>query len=82
MIICQRVESNFVIFYCVKRRIRILMQKKINIRTGCGTSECLMTSIILSIRNWALSLYLSFLPAYRIKHILSKDFIFFLVSNV
>jgi len=50
--------------------------------TGCGAYECLITSLILSIRRLALSVYLSFLPAYRIKQILSKDLIFFFVSIV
>lgn len=82
IIICHRFANNFVNFYGLILRINILKQKNINISTGCGASVFLITSIILSINNCAFSLYLSFLPAYSIKHILSNDFIFFFVYKL
>lgn len=82
IIICHKFANSLVSFYGLILRMRILKQKKIKIKTGWGASVFFITSIILSISSWAFSLYLSFLPAYKIKQILSKDLIFFLVYKL
>ena len=77
---CHKFANNFVSLSGLVLKIKILMQKKIKIKTGGGASAFFITSIILSIKKCALSIYLSFLPANKIKQILSNDLIFFFVS--
>ncbi len=59
---CHSDASSLVSLSCEVRRMRTLRQKKTRISTGCGASECLMTSLILSTKRWARSVYLSLRP--------------------
>lgn len=63
-------------------RINILTQNKIRIKiAGWACSGSLITSIMLSINYLSLFLYLSMLPLYMRKQILSKFFILCQVSD-
>ena len=81
-ILGQRSAKSLVKASLLVRKITILIQNRIKINTGWEVYVPLITSTIFWRRAYNLPVYLSFVPEYNIKQILSKDLIFFFVYVV